>query len=508
MASYKHSVTDDRSQTTTPAEAALTHPATLIALATLFVNEGAFKSIWSRSWITGVNTATTKVKFSLFAAALACLASIGSSCGPPDTGVSVLSENQSGNVVAKDFIHHYYWGVSFRSLDGGLTWERVAHDLLTDDSIDWHAPTAHAPGGTYSLEGSDVVLTTDGVPRIVHSTFNVNRNAAYRIFALTTDSTGGGVTHLPTDIHYHAASGNLIVAMGLQGVLVRTPDGIWQRIGVGNYKPIDFSIANRARLLTTGEELGFLFMAITIASLGFALTKSTLPPVPGNRRYVKAISAGSVATVLAAVLIVLVSYLGIGPFLEFIGFSGSFVGLITFLSVPLSVFVFVALMVFVAKAFGIQYGDLVRSVLALMLFLASLVPLFYYDEADTFADGAAVVRGLVAIILGLCALVFVIVALVKTRSSRVFFGTILTATSMMLAANFVFMLWLSGFIDLLPAKIATVLLVWSIAFMLYKYVTRKSVNEPTTQDDQPPTGQAKRTQPVYPVRLSKNAKDN
>ena len=38
---------------TARAEAALTHPATLLALATLLVNDLVFKWLWPDTWITG-----------------------------------------------------------------------------------------------------------------------------------------------------------------------------------------------------------------------------------------------------------------------------------------------------------------------------------------------------------------------------------------------------------------------------------------------------------------------
>ena len=587
---------------TTRAEAALTHPATLLALATLLVNDLIFKSMWPGSWITGklsdlawvifappllalpltflsrrnqtaqkaawstayiglpllyaayntieplhdvimdgfslvrgtpggspfdptdsivipfamataiwvwrtaqVNNAATKVKLGLFIAVLASVASVATTVDEDPTGVSVLSQDESGNIVAKDLRRN--WGEFFRSSDGGFTWEQSRRDHATEEAIDWNFPTADAPEGTYSLEGPDVVLTADGVARTIHSTTNINRNADYRIFALATDSIGGdfrAVTHLPTDIHFDAGSGNLIIAMGLQGVLVRTPDGKWQRIGVGRYNPIDYSIANRARLLIFGEDLGWLFMSLIIASLGFALTASTLPLVPENRRYVKAIPAGAAATVL----IVGVAVFGTGPVLQSLGLSTAVGEIVGVLSIPFSVFVFIALMVIVAKTFGIPYGATVRSVLALILLFASAVPLFFYTEVSSTLGEWAFVRGSAAIVVGLIALIFLVIAFVKTRSFRVLLATILSAIGMTLAANFVFLIWLSGFIDLLPAKIASVLLVLSIAFMLFDYVRRKSGERPTTPSDQQPTGQVKRRQPVYPVRLSKNEHEN
>ena len=461
---------------TSRAEAALTHPATLLALATLLVNDLLFKSLWPGSWWTGklsdlawvifappllalpltffarrnrnaqraawviayiglpllyaayntfeplhdavmsvfslvrgtpggspfdpsdsivipigfavvvwvwrtvaVNSTKTKVRLSLVIAALACLASVATSYAEPPTGISVLSLDQSGNVVAKDS-RDGFWVDYYRSRDGGFTWEFARGDLIDDESVGWNAPTAEAPEGSYSLNGTDVVLTVDGVPRIVHSTLNLNRKADYRIFAVATDSIGVGfrrVTHLPTDIHYDAASGNLIVAVGLQGVLLMTPDGKWQRIGVDKYTPIDFSIANRAKLIVFGEGLGTLSAALIIASLGFALIASTLPIEPGGRRYVQAIPVGIIATALAMIAIILITGFVIPPFVDFLGLSYEVVSGMAVLLLPFSVFVFIAVMVVVAKAFRIPFGAMVSTVLTLALFIASVLPLFF-----------------------------------------------------------------------------------------------------------------------------------
>ena len=49
------------------------------------------------------------------------------------------------------------------------------------------------------------------------------------------------------DLFYDDQSGNLIVAMGLQGVVVVTPDGTSTRVAVGPYSPTDFSFGSKVR---------------------------------------------------------------------------------------------------------------------------------------------------------------------------------------------------------------------------------------------------------------------
>ena len=585
---------------TVRAEAALTHPATLIALATLLVNDLVFKSLWHGSWWTGklsdlawvifaspllalpltflarrnpiaqktawviayiglpflyaayntfeslhdvimgafslvrgtpggspfdpsdsivipigfavamwvwrtvqIDRSETKAKLSLIVAVLACVASVATTAEEPPTGISVLGQDESGNVVAKDFRQN--WGDFFISSDGGVTWEPDRENLATDESIDWNLPTAEAPEGTYSLEGPDVALTTNGITKTVHSTLNVNSKTDYRIFALATDSIGAGfgrVTHLPTDIHYDAGSGNLIVAVGLQGVLLRTRDGRWQRIGVGKYNPIDFSVASRAKLLIVGEELGTLVMALIIASVGSALSASTMPQRLDNHRYVRAILAGAVATVLTMMVILLVT----SPTLDSLEWFSDVLMLYAFLLVLLSGFVITVLMVVAVRAFGTPSGTIISSVLTLLLLVISVFPLLNsYTEVGTLFDYSSDFRAFGAIVVGFISLIFVFAALIIRRSLGVVLATVLATAGMMLAALFVFLLWISGYIDLLPAKVAATALVWTVALVLYAYV-RSKLHDQSQPPIEPPTDDDR--QSIYPVRLSKNAKDD
>ena len=122
-----------------------------------------------------------------------------------------------------------------------------------------------------------MILTIGEYPTIEHRVVDLNQRASYRIFALAKDSTGADfwrLAHLPQDVLYDVNSGNVIVAMGLQGVVVRTPDALWRRVGVGPYEPIDYSLANRARLLISPDELLFIAIAISIASTAFRIAVS------------------------------------------------------------------------------------------------------------------------------------------------------------------------------------------------------------------------------------------
>ena len=64
---------------------------------------------------------------------------------------------------------------------------------------------------------------------------------------------------------YDDRSGNLIVAMGLQGVVVVAPDGTSTRVAVGRYSPTDFSFGSKVRTF-----FGALFLRETLVTTGVA----------------------------------------------------------------------------------------------------------------------------------------------------------------------------------------------------------------------------------------------
>ena len=73
----------------------------------------------------------------------------------------------------------------------------------------------------------------------------------------------------PTDLFYDEDSGNLIVSMGIQGVVVIAPDGKSTRVAVGPYSPTDFSFVSKLRTffssLLSLETVWFTCIALLLA---------------------------------------------------------------------------------------------------------------------------------------------------------------------------------------------------------------------------------------------------
>ena len=66
-------------------------------------------------------------------------------------------------------------------------------------------------------------------------------------------------------------SGNLVVALGIQGVLVGTPEGQWAPIAVGRFTPTDFSFSAKTGLLLSDLGLWIASLALSLSMTGAAL---------------------------------------------------------------------------------------------------------------------------------------------------------------------------------------------------------------------------------------------
>ena len=87
----------------------------------------------------------------------------------------------------------------------------------------------------------------------------------------------------PLDYFYDSQSGNLILAMGLQGVVVAAPNGTTTQVPVGRYSPTDFSLVSKTR--TFFSSLAFqetplytgvaFLLALSIAALALAASTAS-----------------------------------------------------------------------------------------------------------------------------------------------------------------------------------------------------------------------------------------
>ena len=225
---------------------------------------------------TGVAVTLT---FALLLGLLACN-------GPHFYGVNLVGIDTEGHLIAKG-----EWGAEgdfdvHRSEDGGHTWEfidPVDRDIEyswvsypeTDDPEVAFTPRGYYHIQTYALDGNGDsvrgphIVRTSNDAKEEKTVFSMGLLLDRANIALQRRTRWGEETKL-LGLHYDAASGNVIAAMGTQGALVVMPDGSWTRVGVGRFVPTDFSAVSRTRLLTTTPLYWLSTLALSVLATATA----------------------------------------------------------------------------------------------------------------------------------------------------------------------------------------------------------------------------------------------
>ena len=201
--------------------------------------------------------------------ALASLATLGNS-GPPDEGIVCLQTDADRLLAGPQSDYAFtHW---FASDDGGFTWDQQAERFSGSDEA-----SCAVPSDTWPLELSDGTLirylpgkaierSTDGGSawtlelRLAGEEARLAYNQNERFYY--------GAAYGPHAVLVDPATDNLILAMGLEGVLVRDPAGTWHWSAVGpySYEPIT-GIAQLFALLQ-----GELALAVAAAAVAWTLT--------------------------------------------------------------------------------------------------------------------------------------------------------------------------------------------------------------------------------------------
>ena len=185
-----------------------------------------------------------------FIGLLGCLVTL-TGCPPPepDYGVTCLIEGDS-NITAHasgdpDKIMNYI------SSDGGMTWRKPASEgerMFPAGGVCPNRYTAYySSQPTRATEAWQLRATADGkiryrlTPNISIERSEDGGETWKREVDLTGEPlkpktpTSEAKNYGPLDAMVHYPTGNVIVAMGHLGILLRTPDAQWQWIRVGNY---------------------------------------------------------------------------------------------------------------------------------------------------------------------------------------------------------------------------------------------------------------------------------
>ncbi len=232
-------------------------------------------SAWQRAASTQGPRWRVRIRLGWWVLGLAALATLANA-GPPDEGLVCVTLD-GGRILAGPR-HAYAVTPNYVSADGGLTWSREAE--IPDVDGPARCPVRE-PAWTLALPEADRFVyrftSGEGVARSIDggTTYETEldlrgedaRMAYYQITRMTVVGGPG-----PHDAVFDPASGNLVVAMGHEGVLVRTAaratTGTWQWIAVGDYRPEPLTSVGQVATLLRGE-LG-LALSVLCVTLGLA----------------------------------------------------------------------------------------------------------------------------------------------------------------------------------------------------------------------------------------------
>ena len=240
----------------------------LDATDSLVIPLGLAIALWV--WRRGQSGLTiSRQQIAMAAAGLAVFASIATSYYDPNYGVVGFDTTDEGRLAT-------YCSGSYETTDGGFTWEPSSS--YSGQSYYSQGETVVAtPRGDYSINESGVMHSRDDSSP-AYSTQYLRPSSARWIQEHETShlDVREEVTDRARSITYDAPSDNVVVAMGLQGVVVGTPDGEWTRVAVGPCRPTDFSFSGKVGTLLNTADFRILVLFIPIAAITLTMAIAAL----------------------------------------------------------------------------------------------------------------------------------------------------------------------------------------------------------------------------------------
>ena len=369
-----------------------------------------------------------RMRFGLVIAGVAALASVAST--PPDTvvGVTAVQVEPDGTIVSA--------GVEY--VEGN--WARG----------DRGAQSVETPRGTYTIEGSSIMRTHNGERTVAYSTRYLREYGNINVQRRATRSFGlRELTKEPYSLIYDERSGNVVLAMGLQGAVVGTPDGQWTRVAVGGFVPTDFSIVNKLLLLRDWElwlVAAALAFSITASAMAFSYTAPATAPAQSisysNKRLVVTVAG---AILLSAAILL---------------FTYSFALTLLIIVLILPIFTFIGML---SLGPWRKTGRVVVSVLAV---IASVGGMMFYavgDNSDPNFNSATFLS-----VSG--AGVGLILALLAVAVSYGDLRWALSASAGTGSANFIIAEIRKGLLPAIAASVFGMLALFSLSFLLWTLV--------------------------------------
>ena len=267
---------------------------------------GAALWVWRRP---PAASGAMRLRWAVLVARVAALASVAST--PPSQtlyGVQYVGVSGDGVLVA---ITAYKGYVTYQSVDGGVTWSPSAFQL---SNVARGGRIADSPWGRYTLDGPRVLRIGADVTQeeVVYSTEYLEEDGNVWVQKVATEKLNKTrkIAYLPLGIVYDDITGNLVVALGIQGVVVGTPDGTWDRVAVGQFEPSDFSFVGKTRRFLSDLEFWTASLALCVSMTALGLTASRFRLVDLLRALTFLLLAGSAVVVPMGLALVLPSLAG------------------------------------------------------------------------------------------------------------------------------------------------------------------------------------------------------
>lgn len=280
-----------------------------------------------------------RARLVILAAIVAALVTIGHTCGDYSRGIVSVGRTGSGTLGAYDDSIYGYPGALYESEDGGMTWtyrsELIKPFVDEDGGMSWayrsegiepfvdyefdvrdwqKLEVMDKSGAVYIVDGADIIRAWNegeeqGLPSeaaktsekrdnllgpfasrdVVYSFEHLQSRVNRWMQALEKGADESEITTQAYGLFYDDQSGNLIVAMGRQGIVVVAPDGTSTRVAVNPYdSPTDFSLRGKIDALLDpllGRwTLQYPGIALLLA-LSFAALASVGPVAPPGQKF-------------------------------------------------------------------------------------------------------------------------------------------------------------------------------------------------------------------------------
>lgn len=227
--------------------------------------------IWQR-----VSSTTPILSLGWVAFALGMLGTLATSCAPANYGIALLCQNENSLLA---FTNAGYGYAAFQSLDGGLTWNAVKNQTPPNACIERFSSWPVVSTQTLTdgrrqyrlVPGEAIYLSMNNQPETNVFDLSLYQHDSYKLLhegaSSSTFLCGGPRIYKvgPLDALIDQQSGNLILAMGLDGILLKSPDSDWQWVAVGSYHHAD--LENLDGLFQTLRPEFFLTIALILLTL-------------------------------------------------------------------------------------------------------------------------------------------------------------------------------------------------------------------------------------------------